>query len=79
LIDLAEKRVFHVTVSVDEDGRYVSECLDLPGCVSQGKTEKEALENIRDAIRGYLASLKKHGESIPAPRERHYVEVAVSV
>lgn len=43
----------------------VAECPTLPGCISQGKTRKEALENIRDAIKGYLASLKKHHEPIP--------------
>ena len=71
--------VFRIVVTPDEDGVYVAECTDLPGCVSQGKNEKEALENIRDAIKGYLESLKKHGESIPTPKERHYVDLAVSV
>ncbi|MBD2770817.1 type II toxin-antitoxin system HicB family antitoxin [Iningainema tapete] len=33
---------------------YVAEVLELPGCVSQGKTLDEASENIKDAIRGYL-------------------------
>jgi predicted RNase H-like HicB family nuclease len=35
----------------------VAECLDLPGCMSQGDTEQEALANIRDAIDELLASL----------------------
>ena len=73
------ERFFRVVITPDEDGWYVAECIDLPGCVSQGKSEKEALENVRDAIKGYLASLKKHGESLPAFREKHYVELAVSV
>jgi predicted RNase H-like HicB family nuclease len=38
----------------------------LPGCVSQGKTRDEAMANIRDTIQGYVESLKKHGEPIPA-------------
>jgi predicted RNase H-like HicB family nuclease len=42
---------FHVVVERDElDGGYVAECLNLPGCVSQGETEDEALENLADAI-----------------------------
>src|SRR4030042_3471384 len=37
-----------------EEGGYWVECLDLPGCVSQGETVEEALEMIRDAIRGHI-------------------------
>ena len=37
-----------------EDGYYVVECPALPGCVSQGKTEREALENVREAIQAWL-------------------------
>lgn len=56
---------YKVVVSKDEDGRYLVECLDLPGCISEGKSKIEALSNIRDAISGYLASLRKHGEKVP--------------
>ncbi len=45
---------FTVTIEKDEDGVFVAECPAIPGCVSQGKTEKEALENIKDAIRQCL-------------------------
>jgi len=41
---------FIITISRDEDGMYIAECPSILGCVSQGKTEKEAEENIRDAI-----------------------------
>lgn len=41
---------FTVTLDRDEDGIWVVECPAIPGCVSQGKTEKEAIENIKDAI-----------------------------
>ena len=51
----------------DEDGVFVVECPALPGCVSQGRTRAEALENITDAIRGYLESLEKAGDPIPRP------------
>ncbi|MDE1854300.1 MAG: type II toxin-antitoxin system HicB family antitoxin [Thaumarchaeota archaeon] len=54
-------------MSRDEDGVYVAECPSLPGTVSQGKTKKEALENVTDAIEGYIASLKKHNEPVPPP------------
>ena len=46
--------IFHVTIEEAEDGWMVAECPALPGCVSQGRDEKEALENIREAIVAWL-------------------------
>ena len=46
--------MFHVVLHPEEDGWIVAECPALPGCVSQGKDEKEALVNIREAIAGWL-------------------------
>jgi predicted RNase H-like HicB family nuclease len=43
--------IFNVTIDRDEDGVFVVECPSIPGCVSQGKTKGEALENISDAIK----------------------------
>jgi predicted RNase H-like HicB family nuclease len=40
-----------IALDRDEDGVWVVECLSIPGCVSQGKTREEAIENIKDAIR----------------------------
>lgn len=46
---------FKVIIEEDkEDGGYVVECPALPGCASQGDTVEEALENIKEAIRGWL-------------------------
>lgn len=45
---------FHVILEQAEDGWVVAECPALPGCVSQGKDEKEALENIKEAITAWL-------------------------
>ena len=42
--------MLHVTMETAEDGWVVVECPALPGCVSQGRDTKEALENIREAI-----------------------------
>jgi len=64
-----------VTIETDENGVFVAECPALPGCISQGKTRDEAMTNIRDAIQGYLESLKKHGEPIPGPITEELVEV----
>lgn len=51
-----------------EDGYWVAECPSLPGCISQGKTKEEAIENIREAIRGYVAALEE--DHLPVPEER---------
>ena len=66
---------FRVHVETDEDGVFVAECPTLPGCISQGQTRNEALNNIKDAIAGYLVSLEKHGEAVPLPVNEEVVEV----
>jgi len=48
----------------------------LQGCHSQGKTKEEALANVQEAIKGYIASMRKHGEKIPIT-EVEEVEVGV--
>jgi antitoxin HicB len=66
---------YRVVIETDEDGAFIAECPALPGCISQGKTRDEAVENIRDAIRGYLESLRKHNEPVPPPVTEEIVEV----
>jgi len=68
---------FKIALGQDEDGAYIAECLNLPGCVSEGRTKQEALENIRDAISGYLESLKKHNEKIPLRPGMQIKEISV--
>jgi predicted RNase H-like HicB family nuclease len=46
---------FTITLTPDEDGTVVAECLSIPGCISQGRTEAEAEANITLAIRECLA------------------------
>jgi len=47
---------YKVVLQESEEGYSVS-CPGLPGCWSQGKTEQEAIENIKDAIRDYLVAV----------------------
>ena len=56
---------FLVYLEPAEEGGYVVSAPALPGCVTQGETKVEALAMIEDAIRGYIASLHKHGEPLP--------------
>ena len=66
---------FRIIIDRDEDKMFVAECPSLPGCISQDKTRQEAIKNIKDAIHGYLRSLKKHKEPIPPSIEEEMVEV----
>jgi len=60
--------VFHVTLKKDEESNWiVAECPALPGCVSQGADEKEALDNIKEAITAWLwAEDQKAMKATPA-------------
>jgi predicted RNase H-like HicB family nuclease len=57
-----------VIVYPGEDGYYVVECPSLPGCLSQGHTKAEALENIKEAIQAYTEALDDQG--LPIPEEK---------
>jgi len=65
---------FPIIIEKDKEvGGYVVYCPTLKGCVSQGETEDEAIENIKDAIQTYLASL----EDLKKMERLKMVEVAV--
>jgi predicted RNase H-like HicB family nuclease len=55
---------FLVTLEKDEDGWIAAECPSLPGCVSQGRTTKEALDNIREAIMASLETRRTQGAAV---------------
>ncbi len=73
--DDGEVRRLLVVFQTDEDGWEVASCPTLPGCHSQGRTREEALDNVREAIRGYLASLREHDAALPPSSEYQIVEV----
>jgi predicted RNase H-like HicB family nuclease len=54
-----------VVVYPGEDGWWVAECPSLPGCVSQGKTKEETIENIKEAIRVYVVALEDDRLTVP--------------
>ena len=68
--------IFHVSLEQAEDGWIVAEVPALPGCVSQGRDEKEALENIKEAITAWMwAEDQKALRALPS--QTHPVVVAV--
>ncbi len=56
---------YRILIEQDEDGVFVAKCPSLSGCISQGNTRSEVIENSKDAIKGYIESLRKHGEPVP--------------
>jgi len=64
-----------VTLERDETGMIVAECPAIPGCVSQGNSETEAIENIREAIAGCLAA--RAANAMPLTIQVREVEVPV--
>lgn len=75
LVILLEKiMIFLVTVDRDEDGVWISECPSIPGCVSQGVSKQEALDNIKEAIELCLEVRAERG--MPLTIETRQIEVA---
>jgi predicted RNase H-like HicB family nuclease len=68
--------VYRIVIEKGEDFGYVAHCPAIPGCHSQGQTMEEAIENIRDAIRGCIEALD---ETLlpPVAKELTFVEVSV--
>jgi predicted RNase H-like HicB family nuclease len=62
-----------VTLDRDEDGVWIVECPSIPGCISQGQTREEALQNIRDAITACIQVRAERG--LPLTIETYQVEV----
>jgi predicted RNase H-like HicB family nuclease len=65
---------FRVTIDRDEDGVWIIECPSIPGCVSQGETKEQALENIKEAIELCLEVRAEKG--LPLTIETRDIEVA---
>jgi predicted RNase H-like HicB family nuclease len=59
--------VLNVVLRPGEDGYTVAECLEISGCMSQGKTPDEAVENIVDAIQGCLAVMLEEAIKVGRP------------
>ena len=66
---------FLITMRRDEDGMVIADCPAIPGCVSQGRTEEEAEQNIREAIQACLEVRAEKG--MPLTVSTRQVEVAV--
>lgn len=58
---------YHKHVYRDPDGYYIAEVVELPGCMSDGDTEAEALANLTEAMTAWLEAMLLTGQPVPAP------------
>lgn len=68
---------FTVVVEKDEDGRFVAICPALPGCYTEGETEEEVKELIKDAIRLHIESRNDRNEPIAEEISSDRIRIAV--
>jgi len=72
-------RKFVIVLTEDETGGVVAECPSLPGCLSQGETRDEAIENIREAIQLSLETREAQGSPVQiTPVEITEIQLAVN-
>jgi len=68
---------YNILLQPEPEGGFTVLVPALPGCISYGKNLREAKKMALDAIRGYVASLKKHGEIVPTDGESFIASVEV--
>lgn len=60
---------FSVILREEQEGGYSVQCVEFPGAISQGETKKEALQNIKEAIQGYLEAFPEEKERLQLKKE----------
>jgi antitoxin HicB len=74
------KRItYNLVFKPEPEGGFTVVVPSLPGCVTYGKTLEEAKNMAEDAIKGYIASLKKHKEPIPTDESNFFTTLDISV
>jgi antitoxin HicB len=66
---------YTVALEQGEDRGYVASVPALPGCVSQGNTRTEALNNIREAIELYVEDCREAGDPVPTEAGKEFIEI----
>ena len=62
-----------ISMEKHEDGYYVTTCASLPGCISQGKTQDEALENMKEAVKLHIKLLMEDGIPLDSKSQNDYI------
>ena len=68
---------YTVVLKSEPDGGYVVVVPALPGCVTQGDTREQALQNAQEAIEAYIEDCRAAGDPVPTEAGREFVEVRV--
>ena len=69
---------YTVVIRKGNESGFVATVPALPGCVSQGRTRKEALRNAREAIEAYIEALMEDGLPVPTQTDSELVDIEVS-
>ncbi len=69
---------YTVLIARGNENGYVASVPALPGCVSQGRTKRDALKNVKEAIEVYIEALLEDGLAVPVEAGKVLVEVEVS-
>lgn len=68
---------FNAVFTPDKAGGFIVTIPTLPGCVTYGKNLSEAKKMAKDAIKAYLKSLERHGETLPSDEESYFTSVDI--
>jgi antitoxin HicB len=66
---------YTVVLEQEADNGYVVSVPVLPGCISQGDTRAEAMDNIREALKLYLDDCREAGDPIPTEAGKEFLEI----
>ena len=72
-----ENRIFKVVLTKDPDGYYIADIPTLKHCITYGDTIEEAMENIKEALTGVLATME--AKKIPIPDDSSRLEYQLTV
>ena len=70
---------YTVVIRAGDEGGYVAIVPALPGCVSQGRTRRQVVRNVKQAIEVYIESLLEDGLPVPVQTGSEIVEVEITV
>lgn len=74
---MSKNFVFNIILRPEPEGGFTVIVPALPGCVTYGKNLAEAKRMAKDAIKGYIVSLKKHRETIPSDEDNYIASIEV--